>query len=180
MALAGMNPVIFRIFTDLGFEPLIPHYLSAERAKEELAAFNRGGIGGDARETEAGNGPDVSSGGVEDGPGGEDARGGIDVLREYDSAGSDAGERPDGAADIERSGGVEAEPEIPQVEKRGVDPIEPAARENVDETVVHLDFGEHTDVTEEKDKRIRELGWKEYGQKLSDFNEREQKNNKQD
>ncbi len=143
MALAGMNPAIFRIFRDLGFEPLIPHYLSVERAQEELAATNR-----------VGNGE------------------GMGVLA------ADSG--PGVAPDIEGGDGSETEPEIVRVEKPGVKPIEPPVRENVDETVVHLDFGDHADVTEEKDKQVRELGWTEYGKRLSEFNEREQKKNKQE
>jgi hypothetical protein len=50
LAVAGMNPVIFRIFRDLGFEPLIPHFLTVKQAKEQLTVPVRGEHGGDERE----------------------------------------------------------------------------------------------------------------------------------
>ena len=63
--------------------------------------------------------------------------------------------------------------ETPRVTRRGVKPIKPAPREHTDEHVVQLDFGEKRDVTEEKDKSIRDLGWDEYGKKLSERNEQD-------
>lgn len=38
LALSGMSQPIFRIFRDLGFEPLIPNYLTCAKALEELGA----------------------------------------------------------------------------------------------------------------------------------------------
>lgn len=142
MALAGMSPVIFRIFRDLGFEPLIPHYLSVERAREDFgvsdrASFEEAGIFG--------------SGGVPD----------VDKK----PGGPTPGTAADEGAGTERSG--------PLVEKRGVQPIEPGPREKSDEPAVHLDLGEQKDVADQKDKHIRELGWEEYGRKLSKYDERE-------
>lgn len=138
MALAGMSPVIFRIFRDLGFEPLIPHYLSVERAREDFGVSDRGTV------EEAGV---FGAGGVPD----------VDEKPD--------GTSPDAATGVGQSG--------PLVEKRGVQPIEPGPREKSDEAVVRLDLGEQKDVTDEKDKHIRELGWEEYGRKLSRYDERE-------
>ncbi len=42
MVVAGMNSVIFKIFRDLGFEPLIPHYRSVESALEKFAEEQEG------------------------------------------------------------------------------------------------------------------------------------------
>ena len=59
-------------------------------------------------------------------------------------------------------------------------PLDPPPRARVDEPVVHLDFGEHKDVTEEKDRRLRKLGWDEYGKILSERNELDRKEKNQD
>lgn len=143
MALAGMSPVIFRIFRDLGFEPLIPHYLSVERAREDFDVTGRG-IAEEGGAYGADGGPDVDGKPAAVSPAAADA--------------GDAGTEPSG----------------PLVEKRGVQPIEPGPREKSDEAAVHLDLGEQQDVAEQKDKHIRELGWKEYGRKLSRYDDREQ------
>jgi anti-sigma B factor antagonist len=42
MMLAGMRQPIFKIFRDLGFEPLIPHYLTTERALDALTLTGGG------------------------------------------------------------------------------------------------------------------------------------------
>jgi anti-anti-sigma factor len=42
LALSGMNEPVFKIFRDLGFEPLIPHYLSVEAALEDLTSAEVG------------------------------------------------------------------------------------------------------------------------------------------
>ena len=149
LALAGMDPVIFRIFRDLGFEPLIPHYLSVERAMDGLAVADRVGVEHTAEKPTAEDGPD-------------DSGDGADEQREVTS-------------DTATHDGNDAEPDSPRVERRGVEPIEPLRRTKVDETVVQLDFGEHKDVTEQKDELIRELGWEEYGRRLSEHNDLERK-----
>jgi anti-anti-sigma factor len=157
LALTGMNPVIFRIFRDLGFEPLIPHYLSIERAGEELAA-----AGGEPAVEPAVEPADATA----DEPVVEEA-----VGRTESGGGTDGGDDAAGAEPA--SPDVDGMVETPRVVKRGVTPIKPAQREHADERIVHLDFGKKRDVTEEKDKNIRELGWDEYGRKLSERNEQE-------
>ena len=65
-----------------------------------------------------------------------------------------------------RSDPLPAKPIEPQIEKAGVEPIEPAAREHVETLDVKLDLSDKVDEAEGKDGRIRKLGWGEYGKKL--------------
>jgi anti-sigma B factor antagonist len=175
MALAGMNPVIFRIFRDLGFEPLIPHYLTVERAEEGMAAPGGGDTGTGKRPASPARGAGDSSSII-----GKDEAAAIVV--EDEPASPVAEDEPtapvaedDSPSTVEENvptSGEDAASGKPFVEKRGVSPFMPGPREKTDEPVVHLDFGDNTDVSEDTDVSIRDLGWDEYGRKLSERNKR--------
>ena len=137
MALSGMNQPIFKIFRDLGFEPLIPHYMSSGAALSELAA------------------PSAES------PVGEPVQ-----KREQDPVVEDEVKEDPEPVNAFRSDPLSAKPAAPELEKAGVEPIKPAARERVETIDVKLDLSEKVDEAEGKDRRIRKLGWGEYGKKL--------------
>jgi anti-anti-sigma factor len=137
MALSGMNQPIFKIFRDLGFEPLIPHYMSSGAALSELAA------------------PSAES------PVGEPVQ-----KREQDPVVEDEVKEDPEPVNAFRSDPLPGKPAAPELEKAGVEPIKPGAREHVETIDVKLDLSEKVDEAEGKDRRIRKLGWGEYGKKL--------------
>ena len=137
MALSGMNQPIFKIFRDLGFEPLIPHFMSSGAALSELAA------------------PKAES------PVEEPVR-----KKKQEPVVEDVVKEKLAPVDAFRSDPLPAKPVEPQLEKSGVEPIEPAEREHVETLDVKLDLSEKVDEADGKDGRIRKLGWGEYGKKL--------------
>lgn len=140
LVLAGMNPAIFKIFRDLGFEPLVPHYLGVHEAVEALSALPAGGTDTVPSATAA--------------------------------AAGDAAAKPpapdEGAATP--SAGEPGETEGPRIDEAPVEPLAARRRARIADTSVELDVARKRDVSEDKDRRIRELGWGEYGKKLSDRN----------
>ncbi len=137
MALSGMNQPIFKIFRDLGFEPLIPHFMSSGAALSELAA------------------PSAES--LVEEP--------VQKRKQEPVVEDEVKEDPE-PVNAFRSDPLPAKPIEPQIEKAGVEPIEPAAREHVETLDVKLDLSDKVDEAEGKDGRIRKLGWGEYGKKL--------------
>jgi len=141
LALAGMNSTILKIFRDLGFEPLIPHFGTLERALEELKLPKK--LGEVARKgkvvpAEAERSPEENAP-VSDAPG------------EPADAGQDLASALLGKADII--------------------PLEPLKTVKEEEKVIFIDFKKRTDVRQDKDHRIKKLGWEEYGKKLSESEE---------
>ena len=119
MVLAGMSEVIYKIFRDLGFEPLIPHYISAERALEELVSARPGRV--------------------------EQV-----IPRE-----------------IREQQEKTKKSTPPKIEKSTILPLEPIIPEKVKERVIVVDFQKKKDLKKDTDKRIKKIGWAEYGEKLS-------------
>lgn len=113
---AGMNPIIFKIFCDLGFEMLIAHFVTVEDA----------------------------------------------VASTLDMPVEEIAERmtEEGPADA------------PSVERTAIEPLKPHVPEKMDSKVIFIDFAHNKDVRSDSDKQIREIGWKEYGKKLIERNER--------
>jgi anti-anti-sigma factor len=141
LALAGMNSTILKIFRDLGFEPLIPHFGTLERAIEELKLPKK--LGEVARKgkvvpAEAERSPEENAP-VSEAPG------------EPADAGQDLASALLGKADII--------------------PLEPLKTVKEEEKVIFIDFKKRTDVRQDKDHRIKKLGWEEYGKKLSESEE---------
>jgi len=126
MVVAGMNSVIFKIFRDLGFEPLIPHYTSVETALEKFV-----------EEREA-----VPS---------------IEPV-ELD----EPGESPD----------IETYEESPRIKRTEPDSIEEPGREieSVEIEAKSIDLERKRDLREDKDRRVKRMGWKEYGKRLLKHN----------
>jgi anti-sigma B factor antagonist len=147
VAIAGMNSGIQKIFVDLGFEPLIPHFGTLERA---LAGF------GPAVKLESG----VSA------PRAVPSAGPAAPAKEAGDAG--AAERPprDSGAPPEESTDRE-DLASALLGKADIIPLEPLKPVKEDEKVIFIDFKQRTDVREEKDARIKKIGWDEYGKKLS-------------
>jgi anti-anti-sigma factor len=138
LALAGMSSSILKIFRDLGFEPLIPHFGTLERALDELRLPKDLG--------EAVRKERTVQAGVENGPKQETPDAGPPAGRE--NAGRDLASALLGKADIV--------------------PLEPLKTVKEEEKVIFIDFKQRTDVREDKDRRIKKLGWEEYGKKLSE------------
>jgi anti-anti-sigma factor len=108
LVIVGMNSIILKIFRDLGFEPLIPHYGTLD------GAF--------------GTGEPAEKGG------------------------------PSGADDI--ASAILGKPDV--------SPLEPLRPVKGTEKVIFIDFKHRTDVRADTDKRIKKIGWQEYGKKLSE------------
>jgi len=129
MVVAGMSSAIFKIFKDLGFEPLIPHYLSVEDALNRFAGGNLGFPS--AVEEEKGK-PYVGKKEIDEG----------DVSLE----------------------------EHPQIEKVdfGIEDKEviKESDEVLDVEEGEIDLSLRKDIRSDADKRVRKLGWKEYGKRL--------------
>lgn len=138
LALAGMNSTILKIFRDLGFEPLIPHFGTLDRALEELRLPKKLG--------EAARREKIAQGGAKSRPKKEESVSGGPAERE--DAGQDLASALLGKADII--------------------PLEPLKTVKEEEKVIFIDFKQRTDVREDKDRRIKKLGWEEYGKKLSE------------
>jgi len=130
IALAGMSSPIFKIFRDLGFEPLIPNYISVKRA---IADLDR-----------AGSIP------------------GRDGVSGKDAAVADRAHDPVQVVDDSEAGGA------PEIDSTGIEPMDYIPPEKGDGVgVIELDFDKSSsDHKENKDSRIRGLGWAEYGKRL--------------
>ncbi|MBU8922159.1 MAG: anti-sigma factor antagonist [Bacteroidales bacterium] len=151
IALCGMTPAIFKIFRDLGFEPLVPNYIDVEKAIAELSAP-----------------------GVEEH---EDDLEGQEVVREIENreqAGTGIGNEVAGEeSDIDPQ---EASYEDgPEVGHPGVSPLQVGHEDKMTELEVELDLENGSNKTKDKDKNIRSMGWKEYGRKLSRRNRKNKK-----
>jgi len=133
LVLSGMTPPIFKIFRDLGFEPLVQHYLSATAAVEAL---------------------DIVS---------------LEQETEASPAGSVSGDERIGSAAAGKAGGHRTESR-PTIGGTSVEPLHEKPRERVEERTVELDVARKRDMREDKDQRIREIGWGEYGKRLVDRN----------
>jgi anti-anti-sigma factor len=143
MALSGMNQPIYKIFRDLGFEPLIPFFMSSGAALAELSA------------------PAAES--VVEKP----------VARvESPSPVEEVVREEPARVDAFRSDPLPEKTDAPGLEKAGVEPIEPAEREHVETLDVELDLSDKAGEAEGKDGKIRKIGWGEYGRKLSERNTR--------
>jgi hypothetical protein len=148
LALAGMSSSILKIFGDLGFEPLIPHFGTLERALDELRLPRN--LGEIARKGT--NVPAGSKSRPKDGAAGSDA-----PIEQADT-GQDLASALLGKADII--------------------PLEPLKTVKEEEKVIFIDFKQRTDVREDKDHRIKKLGWEEYGKRLSESKKNPKQRNK--
>jgi len=129
MVVAGMSSAIFKIFKDLGFEPLIPHYLSVEDALNRFA----GGILDSPPEAE------------------EDERGDYKKKKEIDKV------------DVSLE-------EYPRIEKVDFGEEDEKVGGELDEVLGveegEIDLSLRKDIRSDADKRVRKIGWKEYGKRL--------------
>jgi anti-anti-sigma factor len=136
MALSGMKQPIFKIFRDLGFEPLIPHFMSSGAALAELSA------------------PAAES------PVEKPVRKPVEEVKSAPPV------------DSFRSDPLPEKVSAPELEKSGVEPIETAIPEKAVKLDVKLDLSGKKGEVEDKDEKIRKLGWGEYGRKLFERNSR--------
>jgi anti-anti-sigma factor len=138
LALAGMNSTILKIFRDLGFEPLIQHFGTLERALEELKLPKKLG----------------------------------ELLRKEKIVPAGAESRPKKDAPVSGAPVEQADAEQDLASallgKADIIPLEPLKTVKEEEKVIFIDFKQRTDVREDKDRRIKKLGWEEYGKKLSE------------
>ncbi len=156
MVLAGMDDSVYRIFCDLGFEPLIPTYHSAEKALEEISSHRVELEGSEEKE----------------GGGGE-------VARKPDRRGKKRGDKGLKESHTGEDEGVAGDK--PRVDKADLRPIERGEREKSDNSVVYLNFEEDkiSGKDQEKDRKIKELGWGKYGEKLARRNRKKKNDQKE-
>jgi hypothetical protein len=136
-----MSSGVLKIFRDLGFEPLIPHFGTLERALEQLRlpkALATAARGETASPREA-------------------------TARPKRSAGEPAAPAAPSAPETEAEDLATA-----LLGKADIIPLEPLKTAKEDEKVIFIDFKQRTDVREDKDRRIKKMGWDEYGKKLSE------------
>jgi anti-anti-sigma factor len=156
LALAGMNSIILKIFRDLGFEPLIPQYATLERALAEIAPRKeeeeKGPKGGAAaqRAAEAGAMPAAPG----EPPGAEEVPEGEAVAADGAASASPTRRKTDLTSALLGRGDMT--------------PLEPLKPVKEAEKVIFIDFKKRKDVRSNKDGRIRNMGWDEYGKKLSE------------
>ncbi len=141
MALSGMTQPIFKIFRDLGFEPLIPHFMSSGAALADLSA------------------PAAESPVEEP----------VEEIRSQPPV-EEAIREESVPVDTFRSDPLPGKTAAPQLEKPGVEPIKPADREKAEKLEVRLDLSGQAAESKGKDGKIRKLGWGEYGRKLLERN----------
>ncbi len=150
MALTGMSPPIFKIFRDLGFEPLIPHYLSSEKALEELSA--------PALEQHEENKIDLKH-----------EKTGDEVTKSVTDINGEKGQLSETA---QKKIVDKYDPDIPRVDVPGVEPLYPRIPEKIDVPEVMLDLEDMDAESIRKDSKVRGMGWKRYGEKLSRSNKK--------
>ena len=130
-AVTGMNAEVFKIFRDLGFEPLIPHFMSIEGAIDELSAVKSS----------------------------------LNDTKEIDNVESTS-------ADVESSDEVVTEaPSIenlgdkkPHLEKdESIETPKPISEEV---KIEGIDLEKKVDLREDKDAKVKKMGWQEYGKRL--------------
>ncbi|MBN1163871.1 MAG: anti-sigma factor antagonist [Candidatus Krumholzibacteriota bacterium] len=167
IALSGMSPVIFKIFRDLGFEPLIPHYLTVQKALQELAAPPPEMETGAKAEGSGREKIDLPAGGALK----DKSRAGIRKEKRAPTRGGKRG------ADKAPSG-ITGRPGDPEVEKIGVVPLEATPPEKTDDLMVAVDLNQLSGSKEKKDQMIRDMGWASYGEKLVRRNREKKKNGK--
>jgi anti-anti-sigma factor len=138
IAIAGMNSVILKIFRDLGFEPLIPHYGTLDQALHELRRPKR--LEGVARKDKG--------------------------MPEH-AKGAEAGESSGTAAPAGPAGAGE-DLASALLGKADIIPLEPLKPVREEEKVIFIDFKQRTDVRDNKDERLKKMGWEEYGKRLSE------------
>ncbi|MCK4537438.1 MAG: anti-sigma factor antagonist [Candidatus Krumholzibacteria bacterium] len=151
IALCGMTPAIFKIFRDLGFEPLVPNYIDVEKAIAELYAPDIDDHGDDTEQHEVVQGLESLE------------QPGTGIVNEV--AGHDA------SADLRESGRTGG----PEVGSPAVSALQLGHEEKMEELEVELDLENGSNKTKDKDRSIRSMGWKEYGRKLSRRNKKKKK-----
>ncbi len=168
LALAAMNPAVFKIFTDLGFEPLIPHFITKKEALRVLAEPAQEEEADDAGAVER---VDTPEGPIEKSTGdseGDSKEGPGTVYAEADET------EKVRSPEIDEGGRMK----LSESRKRAIGEREDGDFLNMDsETFDHdldIDHG-NIDRREEKDRKIRELGWGRYGEKLSKRNRNNKK-----
>ncbi|MDZ7860209.1 MAG: anti-sigma factor antagonist [Candidatus Krumholzibacteriota bacterium] len=164
LALSGMNSAIFNIFTDLGFEDLIPHFTNTERAVEELrvtegvgASSNNRNKGADEEEISE----EITQNKVDHTDGIESSREEEKEKREKEIIYS---------SNIQKDGYIESDTAKQEDENSYLKDLS-----EKEETTSGSDIDvekEKIDRLEDKDSKIRNIGWDAYGKKLSKKNKK--------
>ncbi len=149
IVLAGMNSIILKIFVDLGFEPLISHYSTLDRALVDLALSKKTEEARRMKEEGMPESAEIAGESAKAAPGPKKEAPGNEGMSGVEKERTDLASALLGKADII--------------------PLEPLKPVKEDEKVIFVDFQKKKDVREDKDKRIKRMGWEEYGKKLSDL-----------
>ncbi len=167
LALSGMNSAIFNIFTDLGFEDFIPHFTNKERAVEELRISE----GVDASRYNRNKGAETEEISEEITHKKVDHTGGIEDSREEEK------EKREGAvlysSNIQEDGYIESDTAKQEDENSYLDDLS-EKEEAATGSGIDLEK-EKIDRLEDKDSKIRDIGWDAYGKKLSRRNKKKDK-----
>ncbi|MBN2072187.1 MAG: anti-sigma factor antagonist [Candidatus Krumholzibacteriota bacterium] len=156
LVLSGMSSTIFKIFQDLGFEPLIPYYMTSEQALESLSApsvleHQKNLLTNGAGESDKGDPLQRES--IKD------------AGSENETEGSSEG--------YSRQDAVEQA--VPRVGRTQLEPILPKIEDDLPEIEPVLDLGRVEGEKETDDKKIRDLGWSVYGERLKKHNRKKSK-----
>jgi len=155
LALAGMNSVILKIFRDLGFEPLVTHYSTLDKAMSVLAPSHKVEVPRPKERKKR-----ERRGAVPESAAGAAAAGG-------DKRGSAPGpQAPEEKPAVEEDESQDLASAL--LGKADIIPLEPLKPVKEDEKVIFIDFKKRKDVREDHDRRVRKMGWEEYGKKLSE------------
>lgn len=162
LVLAGMGQALIKIYRDLGFEPLIDNFVDPEKAREYF---------------EAGYG----KGAVE--PADEEPPDDKESVREADQPAPDK-ESETSSQNVERksersisySSEITGEKKLKEISARGTVSADPEDRlPGLDDDSSPEELNPNRDkveTAEDKDRKIRDLGWEDYGRKLQRKNEK--------
>ena len=162
LVLAGMGQALIKIYRDLGFEPLIDNFLDPEKAREYF---------------ESGYGKKQVEPADEEPP--EDG----ESVREADQSESDK-KSETSSQDVERkseesirySSEITGEKRLQEISARGTVSADPEDRlPAIDDDSSPEELNPNRDkveTAEDKDRKIRDLGWEDYGRKLQRKNEK--------
>jgi len=168
LALTGMNPAVYKIFTDLGFEPLIPHFNDRGEAISDMA--DSPGVKKVLSEVQksASREEDLSE----------------EVIPNDDKQNENVEERVIDGDKRQKSGILystllKEEDYINPVsaKEENVDGVSgELPEEDINPSYLNMDIErDQVDKREEKDKKIRDIGWGEYGKKLYNKNKKGEK-----
>ncbi|MFO7914092.1 MAG: anti-sigma factor antagonist [Candidatus Krumholzibacteriales bacterium] len=161
LVLAGMSQALVKIYRDLGFEPLIDNFVDLEKAREYFEIENRKAPGEPAKQQSPAGGESVREAGSSDSA--------------TESMTPPQGEPEESEERISYSSAIPREKRLNDISARGAVSSDPEDQlPGIDQDSSPEDLNPDRDkveTAEDKDRKIRDLGWKDYGRKLKRKND---------